>query len=191
MRSLAKRQRVLGGALLVALAIWAVSSWIGPDKPAAVLAKQSGLVDEKLTATADTLDGPQELDAFIEKVTRSDYRSVAGELDMIGRDVFVPTSLLTSAIYPPREVSLMTLEAEAPAEEAEAQKSFPERHTLVGVMIGGQALAAVDDQVIALGSELDGHVLVEVKRDYVVFVEPQTGERFVLALDQGPKRSGN
>ena len=42
MRSLAKRQRVLGGALLVALAIWAISSWIGPDKPAAVLAKQSG-----------------------------------------------------------------------------------------------------------------------------------------------------
>ena len=85
----------------------------------------------------------------------------------------------------------MTLGAEAPAEEVEAQKSFPERHTLVGVMIGGQALAAVDDQVIALGSELDGHMLVEVKRDYVVFVEPQTGERFVLALDQGPKRSGN
>ena len=183
MKRLTLRQRVLVGALVGAGLIGGVD-WLTRGGPAPAAAGQDGEGE-----TSGALSGWVGIDEAVARLTTTGYVSVAGDISKLGRDLFRPTPLINGAFREPM------MAPSAPPSEIEQQKvgqpvAFSDQHTLSGVVTGAVPLAVVDDRVLPLHGRLDGHVLVEVQRDCVVFEASATGERVRLRLEVGPKTSG-
>ena len=54
---------------------------------------------------------------------------------------------------------------------------------LKGVIISRKPMANIDGEVLAVGDELDGYQLVEIKNEAAVFL--RKGQRFVVNLEHG------
>lgn len=180
MKRLSGRQRVLGGALLVAALIGAVDLFSGARAPAEVQARPMS------TGTGSTaLPAWQDVSALVARLTRTEYIPVAGELEQLRRDLFMPTPLFEAAVVRPAPP-----ESDEPAEAGQdraPEPDFRDCHKLLGVITGSTRLAVVDDRLLGLNSDLDGYTLIEVHRDYVVFRQPGTEDRIRLELERGPR----
>jgi hypothetical protein len=178
MKRLSKRQRLLAGALLVAGAIAAIDRFTGGGPPAPARAREA---TEAAPPAAPA--GWNDVNALVAKLTQSDYASVADELEQLERDVFVPTSSARAAFVANDPAPAEPTEPPA----AERQAGFLERHNLSGVVLGETPLAVVDEQLLSLFAQVDGFMLVQIERDYVVFQELGTDTRLVLELAARPK----
>jgi len=181
MKRLNRTQRLLAAALVLAVGIWAVDSLTRGGGPRQANAQQSA--ETTVPAPADWGDVAK----LVERLTRSEYAPVATGLAQVERDLFLPTPAIERVILeaspPPEEER-----GAPPAEQAEPE--FPDRHQLLGVMLGTTPLAVVDDLVVPRHAMLDGHVLIELHQYHVVFAEPATGKRFTLTLEAQTARPG-
>ena len=87
-----------------------------------------------------------------------------------------------------------TAPASEPAELSETVEEVPpghefaNTHLLTGVIIGHLPLAQVDGRLLPLGAVLDGHTLIAIERDFVVFERATDRER--VALELKPRSAG-
>lgn len=184
MTKLAKRHRLLGGALLLAAGAWAVDHFTsgGPKPAQATPAPTVGTATTVNPTGGPVNAGPTswtDVQTLVSRLTDTQYTSVDTELAALDRDLFRPTPLIDAAFTGP-ELDAAAREAEA---NQPAQPPFEERHRLTGVMLGAKPLAIVDGQLLPLRSAFDEHVLVELRRDYVVFVRVADGARVRLDLE--------
>lgn len=183
MKRISGRQRLLGGALLIVALIGTVDWFAGPGGPTKAQAGPSPA--DASSARQTQWQDPTEV---VVHLLRQDYTSIEMDLDQSQRDLFQPTPLFESAFA--RAALAELEEATEPGAQtggASPEADFRTRHQLVGVMIGSTPLAVVDDRLLSLNSDLEGYRLVEVRRDYVVFLQPDTQERITLELQQRPK----
>jgi len=173
MKRLTKQQRLLAAGLTLALGIWAVDTLTG-KKAGPVRAQAAQATTPPPAAAVDW----EQVNTLVARLTEQRYVSVAPELDQTSRDLFAPSAAMESSLAPVEPV----IEPNAPAIQEAAIADFRDRHELSGVVIGRHPLAIVDGHVLRPGSELDGHRLVELQRDYVVFQAAQTGTRVTLKL---------
>lgn len=174
------RHCLFGGAVLVAGVVWVLDHLAGDGQPRMAQAAQA-------TAPAAVASvGWEPVADLIGRLTSGDYLPLTEELDGLERDLFLPTDAIAQTLAPTLPASTAALGAAAES-EAVADSGFCTRHKLVGVMVGGNPLAVVDERVLTINSDLDGYTLIEVQRDYVVFRSASTGERITLELEQGPK----
>ncbi len=179
MRRIPTKQRVLGGALLLALVVWKVDSLTRGSGPTPAQASQATPEPAKVVST-DWKDTSE----LVDHLTKTGYMSVAAALDELDRDLFVPTPTIEAAFagMEPGEA----LAAKAAEEEAAREPDFKSAHKLTGVMIGQARLAVVDGRVVPLNSDLDGFTLIEVQRDYVIFRQRGSETVVHLELEQRP-----
>jgi hypothetical protein len=181
MKSLTPRRGVLGGVLLLAVAVLAIDRGSGRRQPATAQAADARVPVELTPADWEPVSD------LVARLTRSSYAPVGEDLARLDRDVFQPTPMIEEAVAlaPPVE-AVSVAAADDPNSGPEA--GFAARHKLTGVMLASRPLAVVDDQVLAVSSNLDGYALIDVQRDYVVFQELATGARVTLELEQRPKK---
>ena len=178
MRRIPTKQRVLGGALLLALVVWKVDSLTRGGPPQAQASQATP--EPAQVVSADWKD----TSALVDRLTNTGYTSVEPALDELQRDLFVPTPMIEAAFagMEPGDA----LAAKAAEEEAARPPDFKSVHKLTGVMIGQARLAVVDGRVVPLNSDLDGFTLIEVQRDYVVFRQRDSELEVQLNLEQRP-----
>jgi hypothetical protein len=179
MKRLSARQRLLIGALLIAGLIAAADQFTRGGAPSPARAGQSAQ-----TTPSAAPAGWGDVNALVARLTQTDYTSVAGELEQLQRDVFVPTTA-AGAVFSTADPAPAPAAPEPPP--VEPQVDFRDKHRLSGVMLGETPLAVIDDQLLALDAEVDGFKLVGIERDSVVFWQPGSGLRVVLELAQRPK----
>ena len=180
MRRITVQQGVLGGALVVVAGFWAVDRLTGVGGPASAQADPSQPGQSSVGPAAW-----QDVSELVTSLTGTEYQSVAGEVEGLRRDLFVPTPLIDAAFAEPEPAVISeTPELE---EDVASQPDFASRHRLGGVIIGDKPLAVIDDRLLPIGSELDGHTLVEVHRDCVVFRQVGTELLVTLELEQRPE----
>jgi hypothetical protein len=166
-------QRVLTGALALAVAGWAVDSLVRRGAPQAARAA-SATPGAQPASPADGEDSTE----LVERLLCNKYVPIAADLEQLERDLFVPTPLMQAA-------TLSEPEAEGksdPIAEPSATPDFASKHVLTGVIIGRAPLAQVDQRLLPLGAVLDGYTLVEIQRDIVIFQCPDSLERVPLEL---------
>ncbi|MBP9024716.1 MAG: hypothetical protein KBH81_01060, partial [Phycisphaerae bacterium] len=73
-------------------------------------------------------------------------------------------------------------------EEVPPGHEFANTHLLTGVIIGHLPLAQVDGRLLPLGAVLEGHTLIAIERDFVVFENATDSERITLELK--PRSTG-
>lgn len=180
MSRLSKRHRVLGGVLLSSLAFLASDWFMGTSPPASAKASNRQSAPDA-AATAEWED----VSDLVNRLTSVQYASVADELAELDRDLFVPTAVVKEA-FP--AIALLPAEEEenVPASAAPPPPAFADVHRLSGVMLGANALAVIDNQLVPLRGVVDNHVLVDVQRDYVVLEDQETRERVTLTVERGP-----
>lgn len=176
MIKLTQRRRLLGGVLLIAAGFW-VADHLGGGGTKPRPAQAAPTPD---AAPPLTVGEWPEVGELVASVTRPPYQPVEPELDRLPRDLFAPTDhvermLAQSVPTPPPESQ------PAPT----AGPSFAERHTFSGILHGARPLAVVDQRVLPLQAELDGHVLIEIQRDYVIFRPVAGGADVKLTLRRG------
>jgi hypothetical protein len=179
MKRLSARQRLLIGALLIAGLIAAADRLTRGGAPTPARAGQTAQ-----TAPPAAPAGWNDVNALVARLTQTDYASVAGELEQLQRDVFVPTTA-AGPMFSAADPAPSAASPEPPP--VEPQVDFRDKHRLSGVMLGETPLAVIDDQLLALDAEVDGFTLVGIERDYVVFLQPGSELRVVLELAQRPK----
>jgi hypothetical protein len=172
------RQRLLGGALLLAGAIWGMDALTGKSGPAPAVAQAA-----KAPATPPAGPAWAEVDEVLTRLTRRADDPLSAEPAPPVRDLFWPTPTLEAA-FPAQPEAL----AEPIAEPSPAEDDFAERHRLVAVMLGPTPLAVVDEKLIPLHAELDGFRLVSVSRDHVVFRDKSSGRSVELVLAERPQK---
>jgi hypothetical protein len=176
MKRISAKNGALVGALLLVGAIWVFDHSSGGSRPETLQAAQS-TGDAQPVVTLDW----EPVAETVEQLTRGDYTSVIDELDRLEHDVFLPGPELTFTTTLD-ELEGAGLAAVAEPEDVAATPGFAARHKLPGVVVGVQPLAVVDGLVLPLNSDLDGYMLVDVQRDYVVFADAASGERVTLEL---------
>ncbi|MCK4340091.1 MAG: hypothetical protein KAY37_00015 [Phycisphaerae bacterium] len=178
MRRLSNRQRVIGGALVLAVLVW-VADWLIGDGPTPLQAGQAAPLQTQVV-TAKWRD----VTDLVARLTEAEYASVAEELDQLQRDLFMPSMLIESVFSvevpeePPEPITVK--ESEVP------ELDFATRHKLEGVVIGSRPLAVIDDRVLPLNSDLEGYTLIGVQRDGVIFRHSITQVLIRLELEQRP-----
>lgn len=174
------RQRLLAGALLIALAIAGIDHLVGRGQPAAAQASEAAPTSAP-AAPADWHD----VDDLVQRLTHNDYEPVGVELAQLPRDLFVSTPLANAAFAaadpPPGP------EDAEPVPESVRAAEFTARHKLRGVLLGAEPLAAVDALLLPLDAELDGYRLAQIERDYVVFQHSDGEARVRLELEPRAK----
>lgn len=189
---LSPRQRMLGGALVLAAGIALVDTFWGRGTPAPAQANQS-----PPEASAESVPTWQEINDVIARLTREDYAPVSAQVEQLTRDLFVPTPQIEelfaqSAVPTPEEVLALEAAAATPAEPTiSPEEEFVGNHRLVAVMLGNKPVAAIDSQLLPLHSELDGFRLIELYRDRAVFINCTSGARAVLELAPRGKTNPN
>lgn len=180
MKRFSTRQRVLVGALAIAGIIGGVDRFTGGGAPAPARGAPTAQ-----TPAAAAPAGWNDVNALVDRLTRTDYAPVTDELEQLPRDIFTPTSVAGGAFAAAEAAP--TVEAAEPPPPAEQLADFQDRHRLSGVMLGETPLAVIDDQLQPLYADVDGFTLVQIERDYVVFQQAATDTRIVLELAQRPK----
>ncbi len=170
---LQRRHRLLLGALVLAVTIWLLDRLSGRTGPQPAQAKGNGTAPAPTTSLAW-----DDADALLRRLAALRADGDERRLPETARDPFQPSALLAQ-LLPATEVP-MPSGAESPP--ADTPGNFGARHRLAGVVLGAEPLAVVDDVVVGLGAVLDGHTLVAVERDAVVFEETATGVRVRLTL---------
>ncbi len=167
-----RRHRLLLGALALAATIWLLDRLSGGTGPPP--AQAGGTPHAPPPAPPDW----SAVDALIGRVIALRGADEAPRLPDPVRDVFQPSALLAdllaAAQAPPPAAT------EPPPEDPAAD--FAARHRLSATVLGTQPLAVVDDVVVGLGAVLDGHKLVAVERDAVVFEALVTRVRVRLTM---------
>jgi len=170
---LQRRHRLLLGALVLAATIWLfdrLSHGTGPQ-PAQARGSASAPMPAVLPDWGD-------VNALVSRIVALRGADKAPRLPDSARDVFQPSALFTGL--------LAAAEVQPPADaEPSREKSpvdFAARHRLSATVLGAEPLAVVDDIVVGLGAVVDGHTLVAVERDAVVFEEQATGAQVRLTL---------
>lgn len=178
MKRIPPRHKLLGGALTLALLIWAADSYLGGGPPPAQASPA------KTDTNSPEVAAWQDVSELVARLTCRHYTPIADALRRADRDLFLPTPQFEAAFAPAEEFA-----ADA-AQEAEPDPAvdFAARHRLVGVLLGKQPLAVIDNHLLAVNAELDGHRLVEVHRDRVVFQRPNADGTVVLELQSGPQK---
>jgi hypothetical protein len=176
-RRISPRKRLLGGVLLLALGIWALDRFTGVGQPTPAQAGQQAPATG-LPVTAEW----QDVTELVARLTNTGYAPVASELRELDRDLFLPTAQIEEAFH--RPVAEPPPEEPADKQAAEPPQDFGTRHRLVGVMLGPNPMAVIDGHVLPLDSQVDGHALIQVARDYVVFRETATGAQVTLELER-------
>jgi hypothetical protein len=180
MKRLSLRRRVLFGGLALAGVIGAVdrfSGSAGPTSAEAGPAASDGL-------NAAITPGPDVAD-LVQRVMSDAYAAVSGELERLGRDVFVPTPTVDAlfAALEPAEAAASGEEKGAPsAAAAPPPPTFNSPPRLVGVLLGAVPLAVVNERVLPVGGELDGFRVVTIARDHVVLHHTQSGQQLTLTI---------
>jgi hypothetical protein len=182
MRGLTPRYGLLGGVLLIAVGALVWDRVSGSRQPATAHAVEAQAPVPLASADWEPVAG------LVAQLTTSAYVPVGEELARLKRDVFVPTPMIEEAIAPATSMPAAPAAVTTEDPNAPAEADFAARHKLIGVMLAGRPLAAVDDRVLAINSDLDGYTLIEVQRDYVVFQQATSGARVTLKLEQGPKK---
>ena len=181
MKRFSPQQRVLGGALLLAVGLWAVDAFSGGARVTLVRAASGST---PAPPPAPTSPDWKDIDVLVARLTRSAYTPAREELGRLERDLFVPTARLEAACAPPEPPPIEVPTSESAPPVPASQPEFQTRHKLTGVVIGPNPLAVVDQTVLRLNSDLEGYTLIEVQRDYVVFRQAGTDERVVLSLQR-------
>jgi hypothetical protein len=166
-------QRILVGALALAVAGWGLDALTRSSGPRPARGADSGEGVQPATAA-----GVEDSAQLVQRLLSRDYASVAAELDRTERDLFVPTPLMQVATAP----QPVPGEEPEPPSDLNAEPDFPSKHVLTGVIIGHTPLAQVDGRLLPLGAVLDGHTLVEIQRDGVVFADSESPARVTLEL---------
>jgi hypothetical protein len=166
MRKLSQRQKLLGGVFGIVAGVWGIDRLTGGPGPSAADAAPSPVVVGGPVAMPPD---PPDLEAVIESLRSDRAGDLAPLLGWGERDLFVPTRSMEAALRPPDSASIG---AAADACEEEAAKSLPfdGRHVLQGVLTGRTPLALIDGELYRCGAEVEGYRLIEIRRDYVVFV---------------------
>jgi hypothetical protein len=180
MTQITGRQKLLGGAALLAAVVWAVDWFAGGGRPAPAQASPSAAEQSSTTQPAW-----QDVNDLVARLTSRRYVPVADELDELPRDLFLPTPLIESALG--RAEPEETDQPDQPNDSKRSEPDFASRHKLVGVMLGTAPVAVIDEHMVPLNTDFDGYTLTEIQRDYVVFSRPGGEDRVVLKLQPGPK----
>jgi hypothetical protein len=182
MSKLGMRQRLLVGGLALAAAIWAIDSVTGDGEPKP--ARAAGTPTASAVPTVKWHD----IAPTVEGLTHVTYDSVTPRLRRLQRDLFVPSAAMLAVHSPPQPVAPQVVELDEA--EPEDTFSFADAHTLTGVLTGQRPIAVIDSMPLAVGAELDGHVLVEVRRSQVVLERISDGTRVQLVLTPPGHRDG-
>ena len=164
-------QRILVGALALAMTGWGLDALTRSSGPSPAQGAASGEGVQPATG-AGTEDAVQ----LVQRLLSREYTSVAAELDRTERDLFVPMPLMQTATTP----QPLPGEEPEPSSELNPEPDFPSQHVLTGVIIGHTPLAQVDGRLLPVGAMLDGYTLVEIQRDCVIFADSES-----LARDSG------
>lgn len=170
---LQRRHRLLLGALVLAATIWLfdrLSGGAGPQ-PAQAQGNDSAPAPTASLAWDD-------VNALVSRVVALRQGGDERRLPETARDLFQPSALLAQLLA----ATEAPVPSAAESPPADTPGDFGARHRLSGVVLGAEPLAVVDDVVVGLGAVLDGHTLVSVERDAVVFEETATGVRLRLTL---------
>lgn len=176
---LTRRQRVLLGALGLAATVWLIDALAGSGGPrpaagnpaAAPVAGPNGPVARWQSAGDE-----------VARLVQHRYEPLAEDAAVWARDLFQPTPAMERALGPATPPAEPAAAAPGPPSEP-PRPGFAERHRLLGVMLGDVPVAVVDGRLLVPNSDLDGFVLVDVQRDYVVFERRADGERVRLELE--------
>jgi len=175
---LTARHRLLLGGLTLAAGVWAVDYFTaGGPKPA-------GAAESNVTEPTLPVVDWVTVDERVRSLIDDRYESVQQSLDELDRDLFKPTGVVEEAFAQAALDHEQTLEAEAEdvAKDVPPPPTFDEVHQLTGVMLGRRPIAAIDGRTLRRNSELDGHVLIAIARDHVVFRSKESGEEIRLEL---------
>ena len=183
MKRIPLRLRILGGALLLIGLFWGIDSFTG-TRPATASAAGIGASDQ----TAPERGSIERLSpaALLARLTQSPYVSVADDIERLDRDLFAPTPAVQKVVAAAEPHPTPTSVPAAGADKADPDAAFQGKYQLTGVVIGAAPLAVIGERVMPVGAELEGYVLREVQRDYVVFQSPSSGRALTLALRTGP-----
>lgn len=164
MKTLSRRQKLVGGVFVIAATTWAIdmlSSNSGPSQAEAAPA---------LTAPGGPTElppDPVDLASLVEALQSERRPRIALPFEQAGRDLFVPTAQFETRLS---RLSAHGLdESEKPDQSSPEPLSFDSRHNLQGVLMGRVPLALVDGLLLREGAEIDGYRLVEIRPDSVVF----------------------
>lgn len=182
-------RRMLVSGLLLSLGVWAADQLWGRGAPKAASAvPPSGAAavpgNPAPAGGATSADVRKALPLATRLLPRP-YASLAERLASVPRDPFTPSPFLDALLNPaPAPAPAAAL---PPVEDHAA--AFRAGHQLEGVVIGPQALAVVNGQVLRVGAMLDGWQLVRVERERVTFRKPGEKLELVLVVPE-PRTSG-
>lgn len=179
MMRLSKQQRVLLGALGLAVVVWVGDMLTGSGEPKTAEAAAS-TVAAAPQQTAEWHD----LSADIARLTSGTYTSAAGELEPLQRDLFQPSPLMVEVFSPQESEEEEAQEAAAvvPLATSNPGDDFAARHVLSGVMLGSSPIAVIDDQLVPLKTTIEDYILIEINRDQVVFQHSTSDAQVVLEV---------
>ncbi len=178
MKSVSLTRRILIGILAVAVAGWVVDTLRSRTPQAAQAASAT-----TEAAPAEAANG-EDLAALVQRLVSDHYAPVSAELERLERDLFVPTPLMQAETAPASEPG----ELSEALDESPPGLEFSNKHLLTGVIIGHLPLAQVDGRLLPLGAVLEGHTLIAIERDFVVFENATDSERITLELK--PRSTG-
>lgn len=182
---LPNRKILLGSALGLALAIFALDRLSGGGPRTADAAARTSSASQPLTGSeGDALPPQAQREAGPVAAQTADdiatlLRRIEAEHDPVStlhladlaRDPFVATAAL-------RATASGTAGATAsPSKEAQPEKAdvpFEKRHRLLGVVTGPVPLAVIDGEPYRLGDTIDGYRLIDIQREYAVLSRETT-----------------
>lgn len=182
MSAASKRHGVLGGALLLALAVWGVDALLRDGTPKTAAA--AGAVEAD-SATPEI--GWRDVSPWVRHAQRTVYTPLDEAFETTPRELFAPPAEWQTVAVDEAERAA----AAAEASEAQDREDFGQTHRLMGVMLGSQPRAIINDRLLPLNSDVDGYRLVTIQRDFVVFKHPASGETVRLQLREGPQKNAS
>lgn len=168
------RRSILVGATLLAGGGWLVDALLPASRPKPASAASSQPADGSEPAA------PPDVDAVLARLAPPQAAGAGLGADAFERDLFKPGPRLMQMLAEPAPVP--ATRPATPSPDARAELPFAERHRVQGILLGPTPLAIIDGQVMAQGSVVDGHRVVEIRRGDVVLEGPQGRVRLELAV---------